>query len=499
MLFLICAICCSNQVQVSAAARLKPRAMSTAMNTEQRAYMSRMYALFEIVSPKYAEKGLQKILDYLRFKRRIDDWIKANPDWWNKVKSNLDYCDSLLKVGELGTDIDAEDPDVRWQLFIEYGTPKDQLTLLGKCGQADTACTVWMLTWPSDSAAKRGLEISCRSTLGLSYPNEIMTSDEKDFPIAYPMWPFVNYAKFPCADGTTDLWFSVWVPGDQFTWLTLDKGQLSMQIDLYDSTKTVLIDSGKQIANLQMMRGILETVASQERRFIRAMGYIGFSTLRPGVYNAHLTVLGAQDNDGESWIEVVVPEEKRISDLLLLEQSMTTGDNVLPGIVRGRLANLYDNPECRLSPRAKFGLYLETTLPSGHGKYFEVWVTLLPIPEVSGWKSTSVKTGKPIVVADSLDRPFTNGEWHSSRNQKLLEEMAKSESDSKSSKTITLLRKKFDAPEDRVTIQVAPRLKSNLKSGQYLLTVTITDPERQNYFLSARRVIRIAPASEMEF
>jgi hypothetical protein len=180
-----------------------------------------------------------------------------------------------------------------------------------------------------------------------------------------------------------------------------------------------------------------------------------------------------------------------------LESSMATGENVLPGIVRGNLGNLYDNPECRLTPKAKFGLYLETTLPSGHGKHYEVWVTLLPMPEVSGRKSTSIKTGRPIVVADSLERPFTNGEWQSSQNQKYLEELTKSETNSKSSKTITLLKKKYDAPEEgAVSVRVSPRL-NNLKSGQYLLTITITDPERQNYFLSARRVIRVAPSSSI--
>ncbi|MCX6831313.1 MAG: hypothetical protein NT028_04155 [candidate division Zixibacteria bacterium] len=451
-----------------------------------------MYALFQIVDRRYVSKVLEKASDYSHFRDRISDWIKHYPpDRWSNIKNRFDYCNNLMEKGQLGTDIDNADPDIRWQLFIENGAPQDQLTVPGRFNQDDTASTIWILVWPSAGSGQRGLEISCWSKLGQNYPTEIIPRDDEGFPLAYPIWPFVNYSKFPASDGTTDLWFSVWVPGDQFTRLTLDQGQLSMQIDLYDSSKTVLIDSGKEIANLQMMRGILETIDHQERCLIRAMGYIVFPKVKPGRYNARLTILGAPDNEGRDWIEVLIPKDKKISDLLVLEQSMVTGENVLPGILRGDIANLYDNPECRLTPRAKFDLYLETTLPNGHGKHFEVWVTLLPIPEVSGRSSTSITTGKPMVVADSLERPFTKGEWQSSRNQKYLEEMAKSESGSKSSKTITLLRKKFDATEERLTIQVAPRLKSNLRSGQYLLTVTITDPERQNYFLSARRVIRI--------
>jgi hypothetical protein len=119
---------------------------------------------------------------------------------------------------------------------------------------------------------------------------------------------------------------------------------------------------------------------------------------------------------------------------------------------------------------------------------------LLRIPEVSGRKAVVITTGKPVVVADSLNRPFTDGEWQSSRNQKALEEMARLETGSKSSKAITLLRKKLHAPDaDAVTVKVAPQLNSDLKSGQYLLTVTMSDPERGSYYLSARRVIRVAP------
>gem|GEM_PF-2193591 len=497
------ALCCSSQAQVSAAIGLKLRAMSTSINTAQRAYVSRMYALFLIVSPEYANKGLERATDYLRFRRRIDDWIKANPDRWNDIDSRLNYCDSLLQKGKLGTDIDATDPDVRWQLFIENGVPQNEHTLLRRCSQADTGCTVWIYIWPSADSSQRGREISCWSRFGQSYPNEIIDSNDKGYPIASPIWPFVDYSKFPSTDGTTDLWFSIWISGDEFTRLTLDEGILNVWVDLYDNSKTVLLFSGQQVSNLQVIRGTLRSLESRERSLIRAVVCIGFPKIKPGKYNAHLTILGAPDNEGESWIEVSVPKDIKISDLLVLEQGTTTGENLLPGIVRGDLSksrlNLYDNPECRLVSKEKLDLYLETTLPSGHGKYYEVWVTLLRIPEVSGRSSTSITTGKPMVVADSLERPFTKGEWQSSRNQKYLEEMTKSQSDSKSSKPITLLRKKFDASEGRLTIQVAPRLESNLKSGQYLLTVTITDPERLNYFLSARRVIRIAPSSSIEF
>jgi hypothetical protein len=441
-------------------------------------------------------KVLEKASDYAQFRERIIDWSKKNPDRWIEISSRLDYCKDLLQRGQLGTDIDISDPDIRWRLFIENGAPENQLTFSGRYNPVDTACKVWTLVWPSASSGQRGLEISCWSRSGQHYPTEIIPGDDNDFPLAFPIWPFVNYSKFPSSDGTIDLWFSVWVPGDQFTRLTLDSGQLSIRIDLYDSSKTVLVASSEELSNLQIIRGILEAVDSQDRGLIRAMGYIGFSQIKPGKYNAHLTILGGPDNEGQNWMQVIVPEDTKISDLLVLEQSMATGDNVLPGILRGSMANLYDNPECRLAPNAKFGLYLETTLPSEHSKRFEAWATLRPIPEVPIWMSASITTGRPIVVADSLGRPFTKGEWQSSRDQKLLEEMASSEFDAKSTKIMTLLKKKFDAPkEGAAVVKFAPRLESDLRSGRYLLTVTISDPERQSYFLSARRVIRVISSS----
>jgi hypothetical protein len=458
-----------------------------------------MYALFQIVDEAFLDKVLKKVPDYSHFRDRVDSWCTYNPDRWSDTKSRLDYCNDLLKKGQLGTDIDANDPDIRWQLFVENGVPQNEHTLLCRCSQSDTGCVIWTYIWPSADSSRQGREISCRSKFGQSYPDEIIDSDDKHFPLASPIWPFVNYSKFPSADGTTDLWFSIWISGDEFTWPTLNDGVLNVWVDLYDSSKTVLLFSGQEISNLQVIRGVLHSLESRERSLIRAVVYVGFPKIKPGKYNAHLTILGAPDNEGESWIEVSVPKDAKISDLLVLEQGTTTGENVLPGIVRGdkSKSKLYDNPECRLISKDKLDLYLETTLPSGHGKYYEVWVTLLPIPEVSGRSSTSIITGEAIVVADSLERPFRKGEWQSYRNQKLLEEMTKS--DSKSSKTITLLRKKFDATEDRITVQVAPRLESNLRSGQYLLTVTITDPDRLDYFLSARRVIRITSPPFMKF
>jgi hypothetical protein len=493
-IFLVCVGCCAVQAQGQTKPEPRLKALSASHDSTERAYLCNMCALFRIVDPRYLEKVLVKAPDCCHFRERITDWINDDPGRWDVIRTRLDYCADLRKRGRLGTDIDDPALDVRWQLYLENGAPGNELVLPGDCGGSNDTCTVWTLIWPPDSLNQRGLEISCWSGSRRNYPTEIISDESKDFPYAFPIWPFVNYSKFPAADATADLWFSVWVPGDQFTRPTLDSGRLNLRIDLFDSSRTLLIASQSDVSSLQMIRGILEATKRRDRYLIRAMGYLGFTGIKPGKYNAHLMIAGARDNEGENWLKVEIPAESRTSDLLILEPSVATGGNVLPGIVRGGRTMLFDNPECRFAADAELNLYLETTLPKDHGENFQVLATLLPVPEVSGLMQGEVTAGKPIVVADSLDQPFLNGEWQSEQNRKLIEELVAFKSHPRT-KAVTVLKEQFEATPGVIAVKVNPRLESGLKSGKYLLTVTISDPKKQNYFLSARRFIRVAAAS----
>ncbi len=492
---LIFAACNGSQIKVIGERALEPKALPTANDADEKSYVSRMYALFQIVDSKYAKKVLEKASDYSHFRDRVDGWIADHQQHWNEISERLDYCLDLLQRNQLGTDIDDAEPDIRWRLIIEHGVPQGQGVMPGKFSRGDTVTTIWTIIWPSDDTSQRAQEISCWSRSGREYPTEVIPADDEGFPSASPVWPFVNYSRFPNGDGTVDLWFSIWMPGNQFTRPTLDEGQLSIHVDLYDSSKTTRIASGEETCSLQMIRGVLEVVQRRDRRLTRAMGYVGFASVKPGNYNARLTIWGAPYNEGEEWIHVDIPAKENISDLLILEPSIVTGNDILDGITRGESAGLYDNPECRLRAGKECELYLEAMLPDRPVRDFEVLVTLLRVPEIARRRSAMITSGEPVVLADSLDMPFANGEWQSSRNQKVLEEMSAARSQPGSSGTITLLRTRFDAPEERIaTIRVSPELDPDLRSGQYLLTVTVSDPERGSFFLSAKRVIRIVPS-----
>lgn len=147
-------------------------------------------------------------------------------------------------------------------------------------------------------------------------------------------------------------------------------------------------------------------------------------------------------------------------------------------------------PSASSPPGASLDLYLETQLPYENERRFEFVVTLLPIPEVSGRKKSFVEFGEVVAVADSLDQPFEKGEWLTSRGQELLDSLARHRP---SSNVITLETKESQGTGDLTVIELSPVLKRNLKSGSYLLAVTVSDPEEQRYFFASHRVIRIAP------
>ena len=458
------------------------------LSAYQQAHVSTMHAFFQIIDPAYTRKRLDRSTDLAQFERRLDEWIQQKTGLWARFKSRLDSCNSLYNAGRLGTPIDAAESDSRWELFIKYGQPANTLVLPCACADGVAACSIWTCTWIPDDVEQWPREISCQSQQGESYPTRIIPGDKVGFPTACPIWPIVNVSRFNSDNGGVDLWFSMWVPGDQFSRATLDNSLLTMAVELYDSTRSKLLARGTSVANLQIIRGVLTATERQYRRFIRAIGYIGLGGITGGSYLANVMIMGAKSNDGNSWVEVSVPDKMAISDLLLLDPSDGLVKNVQPGIIRGSRERLYDNPEAAYLRGADLHLYAEAALPQSPGEKFSVWVTLLALPEIARKARGTVSVGEAVVVADSLDQPVTDGKWQSPEQLKILEQRA---SYSPDNKAITLLRKNFNAQDSLVVVDVDAKLPSNVKPGRYLLALTISDPEHQSYFLSARRVITV--------
>jgi len=464
---------------------------SLAVTTDQgqAEYIRRNFAIFQIVDPHYSNDVLEQAVDFNEFRLGVSAWIENNGLRWEQVQSYLDYCRNEEAKGRIGTTIDADGADVRWRLFLMNGPPIKQLTLPCKCESGRASCTLWTYAWPPDSTNLNGKEISCQSLRGEAYPTMVTRSGAESFPEARPLWPLVQCSRFPIDDGGYELWFSIWVLGNELSRTTLNLAELHMQVVLLDSTQRNLIGKAQCTANLQLLRGILEATNVEDRDLIKAMGYLGLSGVSAGTFYARVTVNGAPYNEGDETFKIEVPQRSKMSDLLLIEKSAVDNENTQAGIIRGTRSDLYDNPEGIFRPGSKLNLYAEADLPSRNQEEYEVQVSLLKISDYQQPRKEIVKLTDAVVVADSLDRPFADGAFGSADEGVLMSSTGKGQS---SRGNVNLLTKTFRNSGGRAIVNVMPELKSNMSSGRYMLTLTITDPKSRSYYLRASRVIQIA-------
>ncbi|MFA6909419.1 MAG: hypothetical protein WC289_06130 [Patescibacteria group bacterium] len=432
--------------------------------------MSETLALFRIIDPQYAKKILEKMPDYRHVYQRVESWKKKHSEYWNEIERRLDFCDS---VG-LGTTIGADEPDVRWELFLRHG-PFFQERVSQMYTLSDAICSVWIYTWPDE------VEFSCQGKPDGSYPVRIMEPDKEGFLNAKIIWPSINSSEFPVNDSTFDVWIAVWVKGNELTRPTLDGGILTVQVTLCDTMRHPLRTSSVA-PKLQMVRALLEAVDRDSRKFVRAMAYIQFTGVKIGRYTAHIAVAGASANGGDAWTDIDLVYQRRISDLLLLHPVVR--EDSLKGIVRGNTYGLYDNPEAMFRSDDSLHLYAEALI-STPGSY-DAEYTVMRIPEITRRSNRGVVTiGEPVVSGDSLGRPFKEGIW-SVPNPEFLEALTKQ---IHHDKVITLFKRQYQVSGDTLHIVDALRLQQNLKTGMYLLTLKISDLVGHGFFLTTRRLI----------
>jgi len=465
------------------------KALRTARDSTEVEFVLTMSALFSIIDLKYSEKALQRAPDFHHFRDRVDNWKVANSDEWGVIQERLNYCRQLRQTGGLKTELFAADRDVRWELYIRYGPPTYEVVTPRHSGGHSEICTVWTYTWTAPDPGQSGWEFSCQSRPGMDHPVEILFGDKDRFPAAAAIWPEADCSIFPAANDSADLWFSIWVKGSQFSLPTLDSGLLAMSVELFDSSRTVALARKQVQCDLQIMRGVLEATHPEERRLLRAMGYVGFADIAPGRYAAHVEVIGAAANDGDCWVELEVSAHDRISDLLLLHRSLTSIEAALPGIIRGADVGLFHNPEARYAPGTKLQLHCEALLPTSDEVVYQVEITLLPLPAVAPRTRSVVEVGSAVVIADSLNQPVPEGYWGSSARKEFLDSLERSHS---SIMPMKLYRRSFRNRGGLVTVKAEPVLKAGLKNGRYLLTLTITDPTQGQFYLTTRRIIRLA-------
>ncbi len=466
----------------------KLAAWISSLDGDDAEYCAEMCLVFSMAAPKYFKKSLAAAPDLRRFQERVDDWIRDNADQWAELKARLEYCRQLQAVGALATPVASSQRDVRWDVFLANGPPA-QARILPIRDHSCLQCSIWTYTWLPVDSLQFPYEISCKSESEVSYPTEIIIPDREGFLSAYIIEPLVHAAHFPSREGRGELWFSIWVRGNELTRPTLDLAQLTIQVELYDAQRSKLITARSSTCDLQLLRGVLEATERRSRRFIRAMEYIVFPEIAAGSYQAHITVTGAFANEGDCWVDVKIAGQSRISDLLILHSASSSASAESPGIMRSARDGLCNNPEAVFAPGSTLSLYAEAMLPQGFAGSYEASVTLLPIPAVARSRKSTVELGIAIAVADSLERPLGNRAFHSLPKYQLDSLMSAGQVPSNS---VEVFRRQFDLEESNGVLELNCPLSRKLNTGEYLLTLTVTDPKQQRFFLTTSRLIQIA-------
>ncbi len=457
------------------------------LSSDEAEYYAETCHLFRIADPQFFKKTLSKAPDLSRFRDCVKAWIKNHESRWTEMRSRLDYCRRLQSTGALATSLTSPQRDVRWDLFLEHGPPV-QARVLPLKDRMNAPCSVWTYTWLAPDSAQTAHASSCKSMPGDAYPSQLITPDRDGFLSALLIEPLVQSSFFPTREGSGELWFSIWVKGDELSRPTLDLARLAIRVELYNQFRSKLIAEQTSFCDLQLLRGVLEASDRASRQYIRAMEYVVFPGVAGGSYQAHVTVCGASANDGDRWLAVDVPGQSRISDLLILHPVPASSHAEQTGIVRSTRGSLYNNPEAVLAPGSSLSLYAEALLPQEYSGSFEVSVTLLAIPAVTRSRKSSIEVGNAIAVADSLNRPLENRAFNS-LPQSQLDSLLRATTTF--GQVIEIYRKRFSSDTADNVIEVSCPLSRNLKTSQYLLTLTITDPNQQRFFLPTRRTIQI--------
>jgi hypothetical protein len=375
---LLCLTCVSGWAQAAEKiAYGKLTAWQTAETADEKAYVRETYTLFRFMEPKYAKDELRKSADYKAFRRLVEnEWKPAHPDRWNEIVEILEYC----RQERFGTAMDDVEPDSRWELFLRYGKPRFNTPFTIFCGGGDDECTSWNFTFEPRRPGESPPTASCLIKPGMSYPTEILETQEQTLPDALPIYPEVTYSRFygESTSEKVELWFSIWYSGDQFTRSTVDVAELTTTVELWDNSRTTLLDQHTSTYGLDALRGPLKALSIDERAKIRVMRYVRFG-VRPGTYKARVYVKGADHyNEGSIWYDdpIVVPELSDMSDLLVLAQNRVQGAAVAECIQRGGEVYLCNRPQVKVSNAGWLDLYTEFRLPERSQNVEEVTATV---------------------------------------------------------------------------------------------------------------------------
>lgn len=371
---------------------------------------------------------------------------------------------------------DIRNDDIRIKMVLENGPWTSEWVEPLDCN-GDT-CLTWIYTYAPTDSHPKGRTIVCEGEPGADWPTVMSSSSATEARLAGPIYPFVMPALLPnWGTDVHEVSIGVTIPADQLSRPTLDRGVLSIRVDVFNRTdqeRENLVASDEITTNLEPLRAILAKSQTWQWRALGAQGYL-MVTLASGEYHVALSVIGARNNEGKVEIDFTIPKSPVLSDLLLIRE--VRGAGLDEGIKRGD-ESFYSVSRPEFLPKTVITLRLEFLLPATYGGQYHAWASLTPIARNGAKKLPGTVDAMPVVYWEDEDGVPKYG---SSLPIELRTPTITDQSN------MTLLDQTYDVTTTVMIFQEQVTLPS--KAGQYVLSLQISESAKREWPLGTKSVV----------
>ncbi len=374
------------------------------------------------------------------------------------------------------------DLDVRVSMVLANGLWTSEWIEPMECN-SDT-CLTWIYSYVASTEHPKGLSIVCEGNPGGKYPVRINSECRVAAKPSGPLYPFVMPALLPeWGTGLHQLSVGVTVPADQLSQSTLDSGILSMRLEVFELEATGgrgrIVADDEIITNIEPLRAILSKSEVSQWRSRGAQGYLGCQ-LPAGEYTLVISTFGTQSNSGKVSIDFTVPADPLLSDLIIIRD--LGGSGLDEGVRRGN-ESFYSISRPEFVPSTEITIRLEFRLPRDFDGQYNVWATLIPIPEIRSANRPEYSSNVEAVYWEDEDG---NPKYNSKLPPEVLQPVRQD------SRSVTLIDQTYRTQEEFITLRQKARL--SVRPGKYVLSVQIANPRLQRTPLGMKAmVISILP------
>ena len=331
--------------------------LSTCQTQAEKEYILRWDAFFNMFD-KPCWELLVELRDAATYRIMVDDYFKKFMSGKGNQKKPLSTrgdVELAMAYGDANysTPIWADPRDVRWELMFNrrerfgHGVPTYMWKTDGELFGAEEsefskAGDIFILHWES-----LGLEEVCHNDTVGGLPLKVMKAPPYfKTPDRMVIWPWTDFPTFPNRDSTGQVTYTVYgcpmVAGGSLSHKTLLGGILNWELIIKQKKQVIRRDT--LVGSLAAVRPIIFRADNPNCRTVST--FLNGGALQPGQYRVELSVSGDRLNAGATKKDLIIPSiytSEGMSDLILLQSEVMTGDGIMQGIQRyGRV--LYEDP-----------------------------------------------------------------------------------------------------------------------------------------------------------